>query len=55
MVVACFVETFLEKLVGQNSGLGKSVNASDDLEVDPTIPDMVGEVVFIDELLRDVV
>ena len=55
LVVACFVETFLEKLVGQNSGLGKSVNASDDLEVDPTVPDMVGEVVFIDELLRDVV
>ena len=33
----------------------EAVNTFDNLEVDPAIPYVVGEVVFGDELLRDVV
>ena len=55
LVVAHIVEACFEELVGKDACLGKAVDAFDYLEVDPTVVDMVHEIVFINKLLRDII
>ena len=54
LVVASDAETFLKELVGQDSGLRKSINATTNFKVDPAVANTVGEVVFCDEFFGDV-
>ena len=46
LVAASNIEVFLEELVGEDSGLRKSVNAATNFRVDPAAADAVGEVIF---------
>ena len=55
MVVAGSIETFGKKVVGKIAHLGGAIDALAYLKVDPTIMHKVLEVVFLDELLGDVV
>ena len=43
LVLASYIEAFLEELVGENSRLQKSVNATTNFEIDPAVADAVGE------------
>ena len=54
LVVACDVEMFFEKFVGEYSGLRESIYATSDFEVDPTVVNAGGKVVFFDEFVGDV-
>ena len=49
------VEAFFEEFVGNDVRLGQTVDAVDDFEVNQVIPNVVGEVVFGDEFLGDVI
>ena len=54
LVLASEIETFLEELVGKDSGLRKSINAVTNFKVDPAGVDTVGEVVLCSEFFGDV-
>jgi hypothetical protein len=44
----------LEKVIGKNASLGKSITALVNFKVDPTISVLAQEVVFFDKLIRDI-
>ena len=54
MVVSVFTKSGGEEVVGQFSGLFEAVEAFVDLEVNPVAVCKSGEVIFINEFLRDV-
>ena len=54
LVVASNVEAFFEKFVGEHSGLKESIDATSDFEVDPTVVNVGGKVVFFDKFVGDV-
>ena len=43
-----------EKVIGKDASLGKSVTAFADFKVDPAISVLAQEIVFLDELVQDV-
>ncbi len=49
-----FTESFGEKVIGELACLFEPVDTVGNLEVNPTIVCVLGQIVFIDELLRDV-
>ncbi len=49
------VEAFFEEFVGKDARLGQTVDTADDFEVNPAIPNVVGEVVLSDEFLGGVI
>ena len=54
LIVVVVLETLFKEFVGEAAGLGKAVDAVADLEVDPSVVDEVIEIIFVDEVLRDV-
>ncbi len=58
-VEAAFLEAFsnearLEKVIGKDASLGKSITALANFKLDPAISILAREIVFLDELVRDV-
>ncbi len=43
-----------KKIVGQDACLGKTITSLVNFKVDPTIPVLTGEIVFVNELCRNV-
>ncbi len=53
-VVAFSFEAGVKKIVGQDTCLGKTITSLANFKVDPTIPILTGEIVFFNELCRNV-
>lgn len=53
-VVAMFFEVRVKEIIGEISRLGKVIDDIVDLEIDPTIPDVFSEVVFINKISGNV-
>ncbi len=54
LVEAFSNEAQFEKVIGKDASLGKSVTALANFKVDPAISVSAQEIVFLDELIRDV-
>jgi hypothetical protein len=53
-IVSFSFEPATEKIVGQDACLGKTITSLANFKVDPTIPILTGEIVFFNELRRNV-
>ena len=54
VIVSCSVELFGEEIVGKLSRLGKVIDTFTNFKIDPPVLCKTPEVVFVDELFRDV-
>ena len=54
-VVASFVEACGEEVIGKLSILGRAVDTFADFEIDPAIAVFVGEVVFLEKFIGNIV
>ena len=54
-VVARFIEAQTELIVGQFYRLGETIVATYHIEIYPSVMGVMGEIIFVDELLRDVI
>ena len=54
MVVAGLVEACFEEFVRKHAGLGKAVNTTTNLKVDPAVAGVFEEVVLLCEFVRDI-
>ena len=53
-IVAMFFKAHAKEIIGKFSRLGKAIEAFTDLKIDPTITDVFGGVVFLNEILRNI-
>ena len=53
-IVTSFVEVFAEKTIWRFPSLWQAVASLDNLEIDSSIAGVASEVIFVNELLRDV-
>jgi hypothetical protein len=53
-VVAFGFEASAKQIVGQDTSLGKTITSLANFKVDPTIPILTGEILFFNELRRNV-
>jgi hypothetical protein len=54
MIVSSGVQTLFKETVGEDSGLGQTVNAATNFEIDPTVVCEGEEIVFVDELVGNI-
>ena len=54
MLVASSVQTLFQETVSKDSGLGQTINAATNFEVNPTVVSKGEEIVFFNESLRNI-
>ena len=54
MIVASGVQTLFEETVSEDSGLGQTINAATNFEINPAVVCECEKIIFVDELVRNI-